>query len=120
MSDQSREQVLDTERLRMLFSDDRDLLNEIYEIISTDFPENARLLNGAVESGDFEQITRYAHTLKGSIANIGGNRASGVCDRIHAASKQEDIALCRSLLPEFNTQFDNFIEAFHRYVHGDS
>jgi HPt (histidine-containing phosphotransfer) domain-containing protein len=112
----SNELVLDTERLHMLFGDSDEFLTEIYEIVTTDFPENRDLLSRALDAGDLEAISRYAHTLKGSIANIGGIQASSSADAINRAAGSGDVHTCRALFTEFSAQFDDFVTALGDYV----
>jgi HPt (histidine-containing phosphotransfer) domain-containing protein len=111
-----KELILDTERLHMLFGDSDEFLTEIYEIVTTDFPENRDMLARALDDGDIESISRYAHTLKGSIANIGGIQASSGADAINKAAGLGDLEACRALFPQFDAQFNDFVTALGDYV----
>ncbi|MDA3835742.1 MAG: hypothetical protein PF495_20410, partial [Spirochaetales bacterium] len=55
-------EILDKERLVMLFGDSRELLEEIYQIVQSDFPELSHKLETAVKQQNYEDISQYAHT----------------------------------------------------------
>ncbi len=109
-------QVLDEDRLHILFSDNLDMVKEIYSIALNDFPNTADKLHNAIDAGLDEQIAQYAHTLKGSIVNVGGERASKIADEINAAAKNHDITRCTELFPTFMSELDAFFEAFRVYA----
>lgn len=110
--------VLDTERLDMLFGGDKTMVREIYAIAASDFPVTAQRLKEAVEEEDCTAISQYAHTLKGSIANIGGEAASFKAHTINKAALNQKIDTCREILPQFLDSLDEFFEALSDFAEG--
>lgn len=85
-------QILDTDRIDMLFGGDLSMVQEIYSIASDDFPVVADRLFEALTANDLEAAAGFAHTLKGSISNVGGERASRIADKIQQAAMQQDLS----------------------------
>lgn len=108
--------VLDTDRLDMLFGGELSLVREIYQIAATDFPKTSDRLAEALEKQDLEGIKQYSHTLKGSIANVGGQRASELANEICTAARADDIARCVELYPQFKRELDEFCLALGKFA----
>ncbi|MGM0431865.1 MAG: Hpt domain-containing protein [Spirochaetota bacterium] len=109
-------EVLDENRLKMLFGNNSELLGEIYSIVSSDFPELSRKLEQAISEGQAESISQYAHTLKGSIANVGGLQASDTAHRINLAAKEGDLSACGELYGHFTNELETFIYELRMYA----
>jgi HPt (histidine-containing phosphotransfer) domain-containing protein len=65
---------------------DEELLREIVSIFLEDYPRMVEELGNAIARGDVEAARRAAHTLKGSVAVLGGKALSA------AAKEAEDCA----------------------------
>ncbi|MEI8313787.1 MAG: response regulator, partial [Verrucomicrobiota bacterium] len=63
---------------------DRDLATEIAIAFLADAPLTFANLSAAIASGDAEAAGRFAHTLKGSSANMGGEKISEMASRMQA------------------------------------
>lgn len=109
-------EVLDENRLTMLFGNNGELLREIYSIVSSDFPELSKKLEQAIQQGQAEFISQYAHTLKGSIANVGGLQASESAHQINLAAKDGDLSRCWEMYTLFSTELEIFINELRIYA----
>jgi HPt (histidine-containing phosphotransfer) domain-containing protein len=56
---------VDLDRLRERFDDDEELLTEIFQVFVAEAPGRRQGIEAALASGDFEQLARLAHALKG-------------------------------------------------------
>ncbi|MCF7933808.1 MAG: Hpt domain-containing protein [Spirochaetia bacterium] len=108
-------QILDTDRIDMLFGGDLSMVQEIYSIASDDFPVTADRLFEALTANDLEAAAGFAHTLKGSISNVGGERASRIADKIQQAAMQQDLSACTTLYPVFRTEMESFLSTLKSY-----
>lgn len=86
--------ILNRERLDLLFDGDMALVAQVLEIVEVDFPELCLKLQQAIADGETELVHRHAHTLKGSLANVGGDRASAIAARIDSAAKESSLGCC--------------------------
>lgn len=111
--------ILDKERLSLLFGDNGDFLKEIFSIVQEDFPANLKSLEEAHSSAQYEAALRLAHTLKGSLANIGGNKASHIAAQIHDSYKQGRYPEAETLLPVLSHEIDAFIFAFQDFINAE-
>lgn len=106
MSDQL---VINIERLQLLFDGDLSLLKQILGIVQTDFPQLCIKLGHAIENGNIDLIHRHAHTLKGSMANVGGDIASSIASAIDAHAQNSDLEMCAKEFSGLAKAIDEFL-----------
>jgi len=63
--------IIDLTNLRMIADGDEAFMRELIDIYAEDAVEQIKHLRKAVGVGDAPLVERYAHSLKGSSANIG-------------------------------------------------
>ena len=90
---------------------DRDLATEIAVAFLADAPATFAQLAAAIASGDAEAARKFAHTLKGSSANMGGEKFSEIASRMESAGKQRDLGGLSRLLPDAEVAFQALIAA---------
>ena len=90
---------------------DRDLATEIAAAFLADAPATFAQLSAAIDSGDAEASRKFAHTLKGSSANMGGEKFSEIAARMESAGKQRDSGALSKLLPDAEVAFQSLIAA---------
>ncbi|MBL7006940.1 MAG: Hpt domain-containing protein [Spirochaetia bacterium] len=105
----SEKLVINIERLQLLFDGDLSLLQQIFEIVQTDFPLLCTKLGEAIAAGNIDLINRHAHTLKGSLANVGGDKASLIAAEIDASATQKDLQKCAKVFSGLQQAIDNFL-----------
>jgi HPt (histidine-containing phosphotransfer) domain-containing protein len=88
---------------------DRDLAAEIAEAFLADTPPLFIRLSAAVSAGDAEGAGKLAHSLKGSSANMGGEKLSRLADRLQTAGKEGDLGRLAELLPAAEAAFQSLI-----------
>jgi HPt (histidine-containing phosphotransfer) domain-containing protein len=84
--------VLDRSVLASSLGDDRELINEIYDLFRNTTDELIESLEKAAEDGDLGAVKRYAHSIKGSSANIGANALQHSMIEIEAVCTGENSA----------------------------
>lgn len=96
---------VDTERLESLFGMIGERLAKVLNSFASSGASNLQLMRSSIDEGDFESLSRAAHSLKGSAANYGAATLQALCEDLeHAsvASLPEDIeARCLAIKDEF-------------------
>ena len=94
--------------------DDRSLAAEIAEAFLADTPPLFAQLESSVSSGDSAAAGKFAHTLKGSSANMGGAAFSRIAAQMQDAGKAGDLALLCTLLPAARTALQSLVAAIEK------
>ena len=94
---------------------DDTFLHEIISIYLEDTPLRIADLRRSFKSGDNALLTRSAHTIKGSSANVGLSRVRGIAERIEHRSKVEPIAGLAGLLDELEAAYAEAVEALKEF-----
>ena len=83
---------------------DEDLVEELASIFFSEAPPRMERLRAALKAGDFREVNREAHGLKGSSASLGAKRLAGVARRLedlsHHAMPAETADLIRRIEEE--------------------
>ena len=111
LSDFSRKRIFD------ILGNDIQLMSEILDIVKQDFPNHIVMLGQAIEDKDYTSVYETAHTLKGSLANIGAERGSSLAAAILASTELEDFEKCAELYPVIQDSVEQFLKEFERYIH---
>jgi HPt (histidine-containing phosphotransfer) domain-containing protein len=90
---------------------DRELAFEIAVAFLADAPLTFANLSAAIGSGEAEAAGKFAHTLKGSSANMGGEKLSGIAAQMQTAGKEGDLGRLSGLLPAAETAFQSLLAA---------
>jgi CheY-like chemotaxis protein len=106
--EKSTEDVLDWAQLISRIVD-KELVDEIMPICVKDNRERLKMLAAAVENGDSKQVKSYAHSIKGSVANMGAKQLSEAAYRLEQMASQEDLSEAETLLQKITTEFDKFV-----------
>jgi len=109
------EEVLDRstlEALRKLRRDGQtDLVAQVLRIYLAESPRLAETVRTAAGASDATALTKAAHTLKSSSANIGARRFSTLCAQLQNLGRTGDCASAVDLLPAFEAEYAAVCEA---------
>jgi len=94
--------------------DDRDLAIEIAEAFLADTPPLFAQLVSAISGGDSASAGKFAHTLKGSSANMGGEEFSRISAQMQDAGRAGNLVLLRELLPAARTALQGLVAAIEK------
>ena len=86
--------------------DDDDLVRVVTKGFLEDIPRRIAALKGYLETGDFLGAEHQAHTIKGSSANVGGERLREVAFEMEKATRARDLSTAGRLMTEMEAQFD--------------
>ena len=79
---------------------DRSFAAEVAADFLATSPEILNQLSGAISAGNATDAGKFAHTLKGSSAGMGGEALSRIAGEMQAAGKEGNLTRLSSLLPE--------------------
>ena len=82
--------VLDRESLLERIDHDFELLDTLLEVFNHDLDDRLRGLQSSIEDGDLQGARKLAHTIKGTSANLGGERASKAAAILEGCIANED------------------------------
>ena len=108
--------VFDSKALADRLAGDRNMLGEVINMFLQETPKGIGALADAIKTQHPAQATHWAHTIKGSAANLGGNRLRAVAARMEGACKAADWHEAQVLLPRLNKQFEFLERALHNFV----
>jgi len=75
------------EELRGLDDGQGAVLAQLVQLFVGGAPERLAAMQAALAQGDFEQLSRHAHSLKSSAANLGAARMAACCQRLEDAGR---------------------------------
>ena len=90
---------------------DEDLVEEIMPVCVEDNRQRLKMLTEAVARNDGGGIRNYAHSIKGSAANMGATRLSEPAGKLEHLAVQGDLSQAKELLSQIKTEFEK-LETF--------
>jgi HPt (histidine-containing phosphotransfer) domain-containing protein len=82
--------------------------NVIQDLLQTFIEEGSRQIDemgSALETANFELISRLAHTLKGSSGNLGALQLSDLCFQLEKAAEKTETEIVGSLINQIRISF---------------
>jgi len=106
------------ENLRMINPDDGgEFVRELIDIFLADTPRRLAEIESALASGNAADLTRAAHTIKGSASNFGATRLSALAKEIEQQGKGSALAAARTALPALRAEFARVQPALEELKH---
>ena len=107
--------VLDMEVVEEILSlsgdDDPELLLDLIQMFLEDAPVKVNTILNGLASGNLEELTEAAHSLKGSAGNLGARLVQDDCDALQNAGRANDEDVVRELVPNLEQHFAEALEA---------
>ncbi len=89
---------IDYERIEDATGGDREFLEELVDIFLTDAEQRVEELKAAFSSGETDAVSRTAHKLKGSSANMGAVHLTNIARDMENLGKAESLHSAQELL----------------------
>ena len=86
--------ILDPEKFREQVGDDNDLMMEIIDLFLDERQRQEPEMRTALESGKFDELSRLAHTIKGSLGSLAAMRAKAHAQDLETAAKHSEEDVC--------------------------
>ncbi|MFA0822523.1 MAG: Hpt domain-containing protein [Methanomethylovorans sp.] len=98
--------IFDKEGLFKRTMDDENFARHLIAIYLIEMSECLKELSMYVERRDFNNISSYAHNIKGASANIGGMALSSSAAKMEKAAIECEYNKIVSIMPDIEKQFD--------------
>ncbi|MEI7451101.1 MAG: response regulator, partial [Desulfomonile sp.] len=108
--------VFDSKVFADRLSGDSALISKVVNVFLEETPKSMRALEDTIKKQLKDEAARWAHTIKGSAANIGGNQLRAVAARIEKACNAADWREAEALFPRLNKQFEFLEQAMRDFV----
>ena len=88
---------------------DKEVVKEIITIYITEYPERMAKLEDVIEQGDFDQIYKTAHSLKGVTANFFDKESEDIARIIEEKGRAKDGIGLKDLFIELKKSTDKLV-----------
>ena len=82
------EEIIDLKDVLERVQDDKELLNELFDIYQEDFVVKRQALGDAIAAKDIVKIKEVAHSMKGSSGNISAKPLYAACLKLEMLAKE--------------------------------
>jgi len=82
------EEIIDLKDVLERVQDDKELLNELFDIYQEDFVAKRKALGEAIASNNIPKIKEIAHSMKGSSGNISAKPLHAACLKLESLAKE--------------------------------
>ncbi len=106
--------LLDEERFSRIFGDNDTLKNRVLGVFLESAPKYFDKFIKSYDSGNLADLASLAHTLKGSLSNIGGQRSAELARIIEINAKAGDKAALENVCDIFISEFEAFRSALEK------
>lgn len=113
-ADKSNETWLKEEFLNRIRNNKR-LATSLINLFIEESPELFKALQKAIEQGESEAIVQYAHKLKGSARNLGGNSLGELCEYIENNPRDIDKEQVNLINESLKNEFNLLIKALESF-----
>jgi HPt (histidine-containing phosphotransfer) domain-containing protein len=94
---------------------EKSLMVEIIDLFEGEREEQFAAMTDALASGDFERLSKLAHSLKGSVSALHAPAARQSCQAIELAAKNQDPDLCAAHLNRLRQNLADLAEPLRRF-----
>jgi HPt (histidine-containing phosphotransfer) domain-containing protein/CheY-like chemotaxis protein len=85
--------ILEAEKFEEQVGGDSELMIEIIDLFLGESKKDAANMAACVESGEWEELSKIAHTIKGSLASLHAMRARASAQDLETSAKKKDAAV---------------------------
>jgi HPt (histidine-containing phosphotransfer) domain-containing protein len=114
--DRSEPRVLDLPGAIDRFGGDQQLLRELTVIFLEDNVGLLQELKAALAEGDRERTERFAHSLKGIAANLGGQRVEAAAVAVEDAARAGRLERATLAIEPLTVELNRLVDALRRTV----
>jgi CheY-like chemotaxis protein/HPt (histidine-containing phosphotransfer) domain-containing protein len=90
---------------------DRELLDELLGIFVEDAPVRMEAIRRAIAGGEAPELTREAHTIKGSLKVIGATTAAGLAQGLEALARDGNMSEAGKLSAALEREMDRLMQS---------
>lgn len=98
--------VFEPEQFLAQVAHDRDLMVEIIDLFLADRGDQVNEMRNALAAGDYNRLSRAAHTIKGSLSSLHTPQAKARAQDLETAAKNQEGQVCRVTLAQLEHDLD--------------
>ena len=98
--------VLDVEQLHEQVAHDDELLVELIDLYRSERNRQSAEMEQALTAGQYESLSRLAHTIKGSLGSLHAMAAKDDAHLLEMAARDQNAAECQQILPRFESKLN--------------
>ncbi len=95
---------------------DIELFCEVADVFVDLAPELIGKIETSLQTGDFDTVSKAAHSLKGSAGNLSARPVFETAMNLERAAKDGNLDLCHELFTVLKSQLPSLLEALHFYM----
>jgi HPt (histidine-containing phosphotransfer) domain-containing protein len=107
--DDPAEPAIDRSVLGEWLADDAAAINNLLVVFRDSIRVEQATLRDTVTAGDFAELMRVAHRLRGAALAMGAHAVAETAGEITAAGRAQNAAICASLMPVLDQRIDRMI-----------
>ncbi|MFO7728042.1 MAG: PAS domain S-box protein [Desulfonatronovibrio sp.] len=115
-SQETTDAIFDYEVFMDRIMDDKELAREILDMFLETIPQKIDLIKKESASGNFDQIRRNVHAIKGTAANTGCLALSETAAGVEKAAQSEDQEGLKKLIPRLGEQYSQAKTEIHSFL----
>jgi len=100
------------------FDGEEEFFRELVQIFLDDCPMQMLALRAALADGDLADVTRAAHTVKGSSSNFAAKAVIAAAQRLEYHAQNGDLGAARALLGHLEREVDRLTTALRAELLG--
>ena len=109
-------QCIDLQRIQETSDGDVEFEQELIEMYLEDANEHVQAIGQCISDGDVTQLSRAAHTLKGSSANIGAVKVQEAAYKLETTAHSGDLGAASGILTEIKEALTETDTAYKDYL----
>ena len=106
--------VLDCERIRRIFGRKPQSLSRLIQAAFANYTDLAKKLQEQIINKDFHAAASNAHTIKGSLGNLGGNRAAALAAELEQALHNRNGTHANEIREQLGNAFNEFFSQLEK------
>ncbi len=101
--------IVNLERIERLFGKKPEKLKKIVDAVYQNVKNQMSLVEEGIQSKDFKQIYAAAHTMKGSVSNIGGEKLANTALKLEEYARNENIKSCTQIKNNIDLELEKLV-----------
>lgn len=107
--------IYSLDKIQEMAEGDEEFVQSVLSVFLEEVPGDLQALEGAVASGDYDQIYKMAHKIKPNVDLLGMEQARALALELETLGKAEgDLGVIRSLFPGLKQQVEQAIAELSR------
>lgn len=110
LKNNDEQEIIDESRLKRIFKNNPAALQKITDIIGGNFEKLIKQADAGVAEQNWQSVRDALHSIRGSVANLGGIELEEIILEMHTAAKQKDIGQYKELRNDVENCYDRFYQ----------